>query len=313
MLKQLAVISSILLYFSLSGCSSHTNISQLEKSGGKQLSGAEILERVEGNTLLLNSFEMDGYLFFDQSGKLFAKDLAHNKDLGHWDVNDADQLCLKLKAWWYGELNCYTLWNDHQDKTTFQLANKNGLLKFRATQSQGDSQRLFAEPKKRAKSMGRSIRSKKSSKTNSQNSQQQQAAQTPGVEPGKPVVAAHYATNAATVAQDNTTTMELVAKNCPGCNLSFADLKGANLAGANLEGANLEGADLSGANLRRANLRGAKLENANLASAELPGTDLSNSNLKNANLKGANLYKANLTGALTTGASLNDAHLKGLH
>ncbi len=37
---------------------------------------------------------------------------------------------------------------------------------------------------------------------------------------------------------------------CPGCNLSYADLRGANLSYADLRGANLTGANLRGANLK---------------------------------------------------------------
>ncbi len=47
---------------------------------------------------------------------------------------------------------------------------------------------------------------------------------------------------------------------CPGCNLSYADLRGANLSYADLRGADLSYADLRGANLTGANLRGANLK-----------------------------------------------------
>ncbi len=56
----------------------------------------------------------------------------------------------------------------------------------------------------------------------------------------------------------------LATRQCPGCDLSNADLRGANLSyadlrGANLSYANLQGANLTGANLRGANLTGAKM------------------------------------------------------
>jgi uncharacterized protein YjbI with pentapeptide repeats len=44
---------------------------------------------------------------------------------------------------------------------------------------------------------------------------------------------------------------------CPGADLSFANLHGADLSNANLSFANLTWADLEGANLSNANLNGA--------------------------------------------------------
>lgn len=55
----------------------------------------------------------------------------------------------------------------------------------------------------------------------------------------------------------------LETKQCPGCDLTNADLRGANLRYADLRGADLRGANLSNADLRGANLTGAKLTNAN--------------------------------------------------
>ena len=56
----------------------------------------------------------------------------------------------------------------------------------------------------------------------------------------------------------------LETKQCPKCDLSYADLRGANLSYADLRGANLSHADLRGANLTGANLRGANLQGAKL-------------------------------------------------
>lgn len=66
----------------------------------------------------------------------------------------------------------------------------------------------------------------------------------------------------------------LETKNCPGCDLSGADLSGRNLAEADLSGANLRGANLENANLTNANLAGANLDNTNLFYAYLPGADV---------------------------------------
>lgn len=69
-------------------------------------------------------------------------------------------------------------------------------------------------------------------------------------------------------------------RDCPGCDLTGANLKrrdlaGADLSGANLSGANLHRALLGGANLDDANLRGAVLNVADLKRASLVGADLS--------------------------------------
>ena len=56
----------------------------------------------------------------------------------------------------------------------------------------------------------------------------------------------------------------LETNQCPGCNLSNADLRGVNLSYADLRGANLSYADLRGANLTGANLSGANTKGAKL-------------------------------------------------
>lgn len=71
---------------------------------------------------------------------------------------------------------------------------------------------------------------------------------------------------------------------CPGCNLSGADLQSKDLRYANLRGADLTKADLRGAYLKNADLSHADLRGANLKSADLTGA-----NLRGANLKGAKL------------------------
>ena len=88
---------------------------------------------------------------------------------------------------------------------------------------------------------------------------------------------------------------------CPGCNLS-----GANLSDAYLSGANLSNADLSEANLRNAYLSGADLSGANLGSANLNVAYLSGADLRGANLSGANLKDAYLSGADLSGATWID-------
>jgi uncharacterized protein YjbI with pentapeptide repeats len=95
----------------------------------------------------------------------------------------------------------------------------------------------------------------------------------------------------------------LETKQCKGCDLTNAKLKGASLEGANLEGANLEGvylykAYLVNANLSGANVRSADLGDVNMKGINLSGADLSKTNLKGNDMTGANLENANLSGAI---------------
>ena len=74
----------------------------------------------------------------------------------------------------------------------------------------------------------------------------------------------------------------LGTKQCPGCNLLNANLRGLNLSDAKLRGARLIDADLRGANLRKANLSGADLFRADLRGANLSGANLSGAYLRSA-------------------------------
>jgi uncharacterized protein YjbI with pentapeptide repeats len=103
-----------------------------------------------------------------------------------------------------------------------------------------------------------------------------------------------------------------LARNCPDCNFTGADLRGAQLVAANLAGANLSQADLSDANLRRANLAGANLSGAKLIRTNLAGADLTNCDLSHADLTDSNLIRATVTGAKLDGALLSGAHLESI-
>ncbi len=108
----------------------------------------------------------------------------------------------------------------------------------------------------------------------------------------------------ATLHPPEPTPVQLLAKkihDCPGCDLTGAQLKRADLRDANLAGADLTGADLHGALLTGADLRGAKLPKANLNK-----TDLRRANLAGADLGGAMLYEAKLDGVDLTGADLSN-------
>ena len=91
----------------------------------------------------------------------------------------------------------------------------------------------------------------------------------------------------------------LATKECPGCDLSYLNLKSTNLSGVDLSGANLEGSDLSGANLKGANLDRAILYKANLSNTFLADANFRRANLEMANLEGADLGCSRLNFTMT--------------
>ena len=95
-----------------------------------------------------------------------------------------------------------------------------------------------------------------------------------------------------------------LTKDCPGCDLSGANLRFRDLTGANLAGAKLTGANLLGAKLARSNCANCDLEGANLKRA-----DLTAANLTGARLTRANLHTAILRDAVVADADLADANL----
>ncbi|MDD3519191.1 MAG: pentapeptide repeat-containing protein [Chromatiales bacterium] len=110
--------------------------------------------------------------------------------------------------------------------------------------------------------------------------------------------------------------MAMQYRECPQCDLAYANLVGADLSYASLAYANLTGADLSRADLLRARLKeahltGARLREANLMEANLEGAYLNGANLNGANLYGTHLSGANLTGATLILANLTNANLSG--
>jgi len=84
------------------------------------------------------------------------------------------------------------------------------------------------------------------------------------------------------------------APNCPGADLSHANLSGAILPGANLSSANLSYADLRSANLSNAYLNGANLVSADLSNAILDGANLDASSLYYANFYQASVHNMTL-------------------
>lgn len=295
------VLVAVLL---LAGCGPAT-VSQIERQkNARQLQPAEVLELVEGNTLLVRTLGEESYYFFDRSGSLFGQDIDNNRDSGKWDVADTGEICMRFDWWWYGDLRCFTVFTDEQK---YYLANSAGVIIYRSELFAGDHKGQYVDlSKKGKKSIRRSIR------------QDQAAAPPPAAQ--DPPRAPESADRAVVIeegggagASDSElkSTVRWMARDCPGCNLAGTNLRKADLVGARLQGANLSGADLSMANLRRADLQSANLTGADMSYANLPGADLRNCKLTGANLKGANLIRADLTGARVEGTVFDDALLEG--
>lgn len=290
-----ALLPALLAGLSLFGCAPTTVDSLVKEKGARQISGPEVLQLVKGNTLALRSFNEDAHLFFEPSGKVFAKNATStDKDKGHWDVTEGGELCFRMDAWWYGDLRCFSVYATEGDK--FRLATGNGVLTYTAQQEGGDSKAVFSAAEEK-KSQRRSLLKSEEGQTTTKASR---PALTENAAPGE-----HSA-------KDGQATVEYMAKNCPGCSLAGADLGKADLIEAQLAGADLHGANLSMANLRRANLNKANLQKAVMAYANLPGADLRGADLRGASLKGANLIKADLTGAKLEGADLSEVLKEGV-
>lgn len=97
---------------------------------------------------------------------------------------------------------------------------------------------------------------------------------------------------------------------CPGCDLSDANLRWANVYEAELAGApNLVGAALSDADLSGADLYGANLEGADLRRSNLSGAKLSWATLKGADLTGADLTDATVDGVSFCNTTMPDGRI----
>lgn len=101
-----------------------------------------------------------------------------------------------------------------------------------------------------------------------------------------------------------------LSNDCPGCDLSGADLRRRNLTDADLSGANLTRAVFHRANLRNADFSGATLEEANFNAA-----DLTLAKFEGADMRGAQLYavrgsRPDFSRADLSGARLGDLELR---
>ncbi|KAF0189038.1 MAG: pentapeptide repeat-containing [Desulfobulbaceae bacterium] len=267
---------------------------------------------VSGNSMHLESVDFNANIYLQPDGSISASGeslTADDTDKGGWDINGANQLCLKFKVWYYGEMKCYSVYPD-AGKNAYALFNDKGALAYNAKVSSGDSAHLYKSPEPTKKttylreSLASGQTSAQASSTNSSRPEAESAAKTTYLRqsltssqpaaiqqqtssPSEPTVIASPGASDDEIEH----TVKSMAKNCPGCNLEKSDLRQADLVGANLQGANLKGADLSRANLRRANLKKADLTNADFT--------------------GANLIQADFTGAKTENMILTNAHTEG--
>lgn len=283
----------------LTGCGTST-VNNALKKGATPLSVDEIYSLVNNNTLRLVSSDFDAHLFLAENGKFTANSLKNSDDSGLWDIKKNASLCLKFDLWYYGDVNCYSVYRE-TERDSYLLYTTNGAYAYTATMDGGNSENLkIVSPKNKDEFMRESL-----SKGQSSTPPRAQAA--PSAAPA-PVIAN---TGPAASSEEISQTVKSIAQDCPDCNLEEADLRQAYLVGANLKGANLRGADLSRANLRRANLEGADLAGATLLSTNLPGANLKNANLKGADLTGSNLIHADLTGADLANSILKDTLQEG--
>lgn len=280
------------------GCGPATVASLVREQGAEQVAGRDMLQLVQGNTLYLHAFDEDVRLYFDPSGKVFAKGTGTENDKGNWDVSDKDELCFHLNTWWYGDLRCFTVYHVG-DRDKVRLATANGVLHYTAEREPGDSKGLAATGERKKKSLRRQVRDE-------QNGQSPDLAPDAPTRQAKPPALIEDRPHTDNTGKDTGVTIEYMARDCPGCNLAGADLGRTDLINAKLDGADLHGANLSMANLRRADLQKADLREAVLTYANLPGADLRGADLRGAKLKGANLIKADLTGARLEGADLTE-------
>jgi len=318
----------------IGGCAPVTQ-NQMAAKGGAPLNARQIFDLVSGNTLYLESVDFNSNIYFLPDGVISARGeslTSDDTDSGKWDINGDNQLCMKFKTWYYGDMKCYAVYPG-AGKTTYVLFTDNGALAFNAKSFSGDSAHLYksSKPTQKTTFLRESLAGGQSSTTSPADNTPQPAAEpsakatylreslAAGQSAATPRETEAPATSGLTeIASPGASDAEIehtvksMAKNCPGCNLAKSDLRQADLVGANLQGANLKGADLSRANLRRANLEGANLSGATLLSANLPGANLKGADLTDADLTGANLIQADFTGAKTSNMILTNAHLDGV-
>jgi hypothetical protein len=265
------------LTITLFGCGTEHMDAAVE-NGAHKLSGHEIRKLLTGSTVKSSGYGDEAEIKYLDSGKLSAKNMDKDKDVGLWSVDDQERLCLKFRKWGQGDKICYWI---YQDGEKYKQFNKSGLLTYTFTVTEHGAN--FQEQYDNDRMRGITY-SEKEGITTPQSIHSGSKSATVKTKISVPLPPASPA--------DLRFITRKTARNCPGCNLAHAQLSGANLLNANLEGANLAGADLSAAILRHANLRGANLYKASLRGANLSGADLTG-----ANLTGTDLTDTNLAGA----------------
>jgi hypothetical protein len=316
------------------GCAPVTQ-NQMAAKGSAPLAAKQIFDLVSGNSLHMEAIDFNSQMYFQPDGTLLARAesmTANDSNQGGWDINGENQLCLKFKVWYYGEMRCYSVFPD-DGKNKYVLFASNGALAYNAKSFNGDPAHLYNAPESNKKTtfLRESLSAGQTPGTPATAAPQQvpepankstsylreslaagQVAASPQENETPATDEQKDKTTSAVADAEVEHTVKSMAKNCPGCNLEKSDLRQADLVGANLKGANLHKADFSRANLRRANLEGANLSDATLLSTNLPGANLKGANLTNADFTGANLIKADFTGAKTSNMILTNAHLEGV-
>jgi hypothetical protein len=280
----------------MAGCSANT-VTTAVKEGATALNAEEIYQLVTNNTMQLVASNFDAHIYYAKNGSFAAKALNNSDDIGKWDIKSDSSLCLKFRVWYYGDLNCYSVYQNTEN-SNYLLFSSNGALAYTANIKTGDTKQLAV--KSRPETKATYLRSSLGKGQN--NASVRSVTEDSSIEKATPFFMEEPENT--TERENDEPGVKDMAKECPGCNLAGADLRQANLVRANLKDANLKGARLNGANLRRANLEGANLTGAKLLSANLPGANLKNADLSGADLTGSNLIHADLRGANLTNTIL---------
>ncbi|MEE4166151.1 MAG: hypothetical protein V2I35_09135, partial [Desulfocapsaceae bacterium] len=123
-MKYLRGVLIVLAIITLAGCSSLT-LKGSRQAGSKQLNTRELFDLVSGNTLKLTAYDFDGTVYFSEQGGVSSIDNEGMTDTGRWDIKDSDQLCLKFRTWYYGDLRCYFVVMDN-DRNLLSFFTPNG-------------------------------------------------------------------------------------------------------------------------------------------------------------------------------------------